>query len=141
MSVTKQYEDVRYSGLMKLADDLDKLNNGKFHVVFRKNAMAKWDSQDHSYTKCHATPHFWAYIMASGDVYGCSAYLLDDRFKYGNIHKQTFTEIWEGPQRQKNWKYVLNELDITECRQNCRMDEVNRYLWELKHPSEHANFI
>jgi len=23
----------------------------------------------------------------------------------------------------------------------CRMDEINRYLWELKHPHPHVNFV
>lgn len=93
------------------------------------------------YSKCFATPNFWAYIMANGDVYGCSAYLLDERFLYGNIHEQLFSEIWEGEKRRKSADFVRNGLDITECRKNCRMEHVNRYLWDIKEPQLHANFI
>lgn len=140
-SVTHAYENVRYGEYMKLADELEKLDTDDFQVVFRKHTMLKHDDHERRYATCHATPHFWAYIMASGDVYGCSAYLLDDRFRYGNIGTASFSEIWEGDSRKKNLRYVLEELDISECRKNCRMDEVNRYLWALKNPSPHVNFI
>src|SRR3990167_864125 len=91
--------------------------------------------------KCLSTPYFWAYIMATGDVYGCSAYLLDERFKYGNIGEQLFSEIWQGEKRKKSMVHVGAEMDISEGRKNCRMHKVNEYLWELMNPTEHNNFI
>ncbi|MBT3471848.1 MAG: radical SAM protein, partial [Gammaproteobacteria bacterium] len=65
----------------------------------------------------------------------------DERFCIGNINKSSFQEIWEGEKRSSQLQFMLNELNISECRKNCRMDEVNRYLWALKHPSSHVNFI
>lgn len=140
MSVTHQYEGMEYDDYFNMIEGLEKLNDDSFHVVFRRHAMEKLN-EEHTYSRCQATPYFWAYVMASGDVYGCSAYLEDDRFLYGNINENTFEEIWEGEKRKKSADYVEHELDITECRKNCRMDEVNRYLWDLKHPPEHVNFI
>jgi radical SAM protein with 4Fe4S-binding SPASM domain len=93
------------------------------------------------YDKCHATPYLWAYIMATGDVYSCSAYLLDDRFRLGNINESTFKDIWHGDRRHANWEFVRNELDIHDCRVNCRMDKSNRFLDDLKKGIPHANFI
>ncbi len=141
MSVTRQYEGMRYDDYLQMVDGLEGLNDENFHVVFRRHTMDKLAEPEHYYTKCQATPYFWAYVMASGDLYGCSAYLQDERFCYGNINESTFTEIWEGEKRRKSADYVEHELDITECRKNCRMDEVNRYLWDLKHPPAHVNFI
>ena len=61
---------------------------------------------------------------------------------YGNITNNTFQQIWQGEKRKNNFHYVLNELDISECRINCRMDEANRYLYKLKNNSiPHINFI
>jgi radical SAM protein with 4Fe4S-binding SPASM domain len=112
-------------------------------VVFRENTMKKYNEHDgQRYTKCNATPFFWAYIMADGAVYGCSAYLLDKRFNYGSINDRNFQSIWEGPEREASFHFVRNKLNIQECRKNCRMDEVNRYLFKLRGGLvEHVNFI
>lgn len=94
-------------------------------TVVRADSIA---TEEIPYDKCNATPFFWAYIMASGDVYSCSAYLLDERFRLGNINQAGFQDIWEGELRHANWRLVTQELDIHECRLNCRMDKANRYL-------------
>lgn len=139
-SNTTEYKDIKYDNYLQLKDELSQYNDEQFHVVFRINSMKKWDKGEHGYTHCLALP-FWSYIDAGGNVWGCSVYLGDERFLYGNIHEQTFREIWEGEKRRASLEWVKNELDTCNCRVNCRMDEVNKYLWDLKHPSEHVNFI
>jgi len=80
-------------------------------------------------------------IDAGGNVWGCSAYLGDERFLYGNIYENSFQEIWEGEKRAESLEWAEKELDTDQCRVNCRMDEINRYLWEMRHPPAHVNFI
>lgn len=142
-SETRRYENVGYSDYLEMAESLEKFNTDKFHVVFRKNTMKKCMEDERTrYEKCNATPFFWAYIMADGSVYGCSAYLLDKRFEYGNLNEKSFQDIWEGDRRKANFRYVRHELSIRECRKNCRMDEVNRYLFQLRgNLVQHVNFI
>ena len=64
-------------------------------MIFRINTMKKWDERRRDYKQCLALP-FWSYIDAGGTVWGCSAYLRNERFIYGNIYENTFKEIWEG---------------------------------------------
>lgn len=140
-SDTHQYEELNYIPYLEMARDLERLNTDTFNVVFREHTMRKY-LETERYSKCHSTPFVWGYIMADGSVYGCSAYLLDKRFDYGNINQQTFKEIWEGGKRQESFHYVRDQLDIKECRRNCRMDEVNRYLHKLfENNVPHVNFI
>ena len=140
-SDTHQYEDVNYSNYISMAKELEDINTADFNVVFRDHTMKKYISSDR-YEKCYSTPFVWGYIMADGAVYGCSAYLLDKRFEYGNINQQTFQAIWEGEKRKANFQFIREELDIKDCRRNCRMDEVNRYLHNLiEDKVPHVNFI
>lgn len=140
LSKTQIYKDIKYSDCLSLAEELKKINTSGFTVIFRTNAMSKWDEGSRNYNRCLALP-FWSYLDASGNVWGCSVYLGDDRFLYGNIYESTFKDIWEGEKRKKSLDWVEQEFDACQCRVNCRMDEINRYLWDLKNPSAHVNFI
>lgn len=68
-------------------------------------------------------------------------YMGDERWCYGNIKDESFEQIWQGERRQESLCWAGKELDAGGCRVNCRMESINRYLWELKHLPEHANFI
>ncbi|MAF94375.1 MAG: radical SAM protein [Rhodospirillaceae bacterium] len=141
LSDTHKYESIDYLPYLKMAEELEKLNTTEFNVVFRGYTMRKYNRPDR-YDKCYSTPFLWAYIMADGSVYGCSAYLMDSRFDYGNINEHTFQQIWESESRLRSFNFVRDELDIKKCRQNCRMDEINRYLHKLEeHTVPHVNFI
>ncbi len=142
-SETKVYENIDYHKYMEMADALDCMSTDNFSVIFRKNTMLKYvEDNAVRYKKCSATPFVWGYIMADGSVYGCSAFLLDNRFSYGNITDESFKDVWQGNKRKDNFHFVQNELDINECRVNCRMDEVNRYLDNIKsNKIPHVNFI
>lgn len=142
-SETRRYENLRYDDLLGMAEELAQFNTPGFNVIFREQTMKNYSiSEESRYKTCQATPYFWAYIMADGEVYGCSAYLQDQRFAYGNIHQQSFQDIWEGEKRRQNWQYVAQALDIAQCRKNCRMEAVNQYLDKLtaQQPA-HINFI
>jgi len=140
LSRTQKYKNIRYDKYLSMAQKLEKLNSADFSVIFRLNTMKKWDRGVHSYRHCYALG-FWSYIDAGGDVWGCSAYLGDKRFLYGNIYKNSFKQIWNGDRKRKAIRMATESLDTDKCRVNCRMDEINKYLWELKNPPEHVNFI
>ncbi|WP_063396472.1 radical SAM protein [Prochlorococcus sp. MIT 1306] len=142
-SNTTKYKNIDYTQYLGLEEELKQYNSKNFNVVFRINTINNWISQNNErYCHCMATPSVWSYIMADGEVYSCSAYLLDDRFKLGNINEATFHDIWSSERRMKHAHYVMNELDINECRVNCRMDQVNRYLDNVVNEKiDHINFV
>lgn len=144
-SLTRKYKNISYdlNKYNQLEQDLRAMETEDFSVSFRSRTMQLYhEDTERRYSRCYSTPVFMAYIMSTGDVYGCKDHLFDKQFCYGNVNNNTFVEIWEGEKRKANIDYVLNHLDVSKCRVNCRMDKVNRYLFDLKHDRiKHMNFI
>ncbi len=130
---------IDYSNMLELEKEIKQFETDDFSIYFRAGAMKKMHHEK-CYQQCYGLP-FMTHIDARGNVWSCVAHIGAEEFCYGNIYEQTFEEIWEGQKRQEAIR-KLNTLDINEvCREACRLDEMNRYLDELKHPGEHVNFI
>jgi radical SAM protein with 4Fe4S-binding SPASM domain len=139
-STTCRYDGIDYTPYLALQERLERFNDAGFSVIFRRNTFRKLQERERGYDRCLALP-FWSYVDSAGDVWGCSSYLGDERFRYGNLYSETFQQVWTGDRRAASLAFVAAELDPASCRMNCRMDAINRYLWELAHPSGHVNFI
>lgn len=137
---SKKSVNVDYEGLESIKNELDKLTDDNFDAVFRRRAFDTAVENENNYQQCHAVPFFWAYIMANGDVYSCSAFLGNDKFLLGNINKEPFDRIWEGQRRKSNWEFI-KKMPIKECRENCRMDKINTYLEDIINPPYNFTFI
>lgn len=130
---------IDYDIMLELEQDIKQYVTEDFSVYFRANAMKKMH-QKKCYSECYGLP-FMTHIDAMGNVWPCVAHIGTEKFCYGNIYNQTFEEIWEGTRRQHIIQ-KLKALDINMvCREACRLDEINKYLNELKNPGEHVNFI
>jgi len=112
----------------KLKAELSKEN---FNVIFRDRAFNNLN-RERGYYKCYAQS-FMAYIDTLGGIHSCINFIGNDEFCYGNIYDDTFENVW------KNKKEIKPNLN--ECRESCRLDLGNKYLWELKHGKKHINFI
>lgn len=119
--------------------ELQQFANENFRVIFRSHAMEKLQ-RNKPYEQCLGLP-FMTDIDDKGDMYACCAFVGDKNFCYGNIYQKSFSEIWGGQQRREVLDRIA-KMDISQCRENCRLDEINRYLWSLKHGQiPHVNFI
>lgn len=131
--------EIDYQNLLSIEQELKDLKTEKYNIFFRANAMKKIQC-NRNYDKCYALP-FMVYMDAKGNIWPCIVFMGKDELKYGNINEQSFVEIWEGENRKKIIKY-FDEMDINKnCRELCRLDEMNRYLHELVNPGDHVNFI
>lgn len=139
-SCANNYGDIKYNDFGQLAAQLQEVETGTFKVIFREAAMRRWDEKALSFDRCLALP-FWAYVDAGGNVWGCSRHLREEHFHYGNLNETTFRDIWQGEKRRENLRWCAEHLDIKQCHVTCRMEMINQYLWRLRHPAAHDNFI
>lgn len=131
--------EIDYKEMLDLEKEIKQYESNIFSIYFRANAMKKMHHEK-CYKQCYGLP-FMTHIDAKGNVWPCVAHIGTDEFCYGNIYERSFEEIWEGTKRQEIIQ-KLNALDINKvCREACRLDEINKYLNELKHPGGHVNFI
>lgn len=137
-SISKIDPSFDYEKHMKLEQKLNELRSDDFNIVFRSNAMKKLKIE-RRYDRCLGNP-FWAYIDAKANVWACSAFLGDENFCFGSLKESSFVELWKGKKRHAFLK-KLEEMDVKECREICRLDEINMYLHQLKYPNAHVNFI
>ena len=130
---------VDYQEMMEMESQIKELQTNTFKVYFRTHSMQKLNCK-RTYKHCWALP-FMAYLDAKGNLWPCIVFLGKDELKYGNIYQKSFVEIWEGDRRREINEYFMN-MDLEQnCRELCRLDEMNKYLEELMYPSEHVNFI
>lgn len=130
--------EMEYHQMQDLEQQLAEVAKEGLRIVFRNNAMEKLD-EERPYNECFALS-FATYMDAAGFIYPCSMFLGQKEYTFGNIYDDCIGAIWEGERRQQVLAR-LREEGVTRCREICRLDEVNRYLWTLKHPPEHVNFI
>lgn len=136
---SENHFQVDYQALLEMEKELVQYETEDFHIFFRANTMKKMHLKK-EYPVCLGLP-FMTHIDAKGNVWPCVAHIGTETFCYGNIYENTFEEIWEGDQRRQAVER-LHSLDINQvCREACRLDEINKYLNELKHPGDHVNFI
>ncbi|VAX15728.1 Cyclic pyranopterin phosphate synthase (MoaA) [hydrothermal vent metagenome] len=139
-SEVSEYQEGSLNGDGSLFEDLEAIATSEFSVICRVSEERFQSNVEKGYSKCLALP-FWSYVDAGGGVWGCSVFLEDDRFYYGNINEKSFQEIWEGERRRNSLEWVAEKLDASKCRLNCRMDTINLYLHDIVNPPAHVNFI
>lgn len=135
----KHIIQVDYEEMIDLGKEVTALETENYKVYFRSQTMENITCE-RGYTQCLALP-FMVYINANGDVYSCIRILGRSELKYGNLYKESFIEIWEGKHRKEVVDYLTNMNLDENCGKVCRMNEMNKYLNELKHPGRHVNFI
>ncbi|MEG1292197.1 MAG: radical SAM protein [Lachnospiraceae bacterium] len=136
---SQQIIQVDYSELISLEKEVKELETEKFQIHFRGHAMEKLSCQ-RGYQQCLALP-FMVYLDAKGNLWPCIVFMGKEEYSYGNLNNSSFVQIWEGEHRKKIVADFM-QMDLEKnCREVCRLDEMNQYLDELVHPSEHVNFI
>lgn len=109
------------------------------------NVIAKWKKitgkGKRDYDRCLGVP-FLLYSSGDGRLYPCGMFFdnMEEEYRMGDLTKQSFKEILES---DRYWEVVekVKKMDAHKCYSGCRTDAINEFLWKLKHPPEHVNFV
>lgn len=129
---------VDHSNIDSIENEILSYNDEKFQVIYRKMSIQRLHEQK-KYQDCLGLP-FYALIESDGSIIPCNLYHNKKEFTYGNLNNENFKEIWCGAQRTKILEMVRKK-GVGDCREGCRLDAANRYLYALKNPHPHVNFI
>ncbi len=130
--------NVDYNKFIELKDKLESLNSDNFKVFFRAHRIESV-SHEQTYNECYGLP-FFTIINEKGDIMPCHLYYNRSEFSYGNIYEKKFSEIWRGEKRKQILEKI-KEKGIHDCKKGCRLDLINKYLYRLKNPQPHDNFV
>lgn len=131
-------ENIHESVIEQISRKLKSMADNNFAADIRLQELRS-NSGHRIYRKCHGID-FITVITSKGDVYSCLPHIGDERFKFGSIYENTFFEIWSG-ERKKAVMDFVDSFDKNSCQPNCRNHRINEFLWDLKHPHSHKNFI
>lgn len=113
------------------------------------NVIVKWkkilNRGERIYEQCLGVP-FLLYSSGDGKLYPCGMFFdynrrMEKEYRMGDLVKQSFRKIIES---DRYWEVVekVKKIDVQKkCYSNCRTHAINEFLWQLKHPPEHVNFV
>lgn len=132
-------ERIHEKELAIIHQNLNDFCEDDFDVQLRIGSFLNYGIRD--YNHCYGTS-FISAINSAGDIASCLPYWDQENYIFGNIYENSFTEIWNGKLREQIKENLEKKLDIKQCPPNCRPDNINSFLWEMKHPNvKHINFI
>ncbi len=139
------YED--YQSIEDILKQAESYSNDDYvvQVKWNKIGAAKetplYKNGFRKYDVCYGTP-FLLQISGNGKIYPCGPFFNKERFYIGDLHQDSFYDLVKS---QRYWDVhndIANSVDVhKDCAIGCRQDYVNKFLWDLKNPPEHINFI
>lgn len=125
----------KYEHLMKEAESYSDEN---YNVIIKRKKM---EYTNRKYDKCYGC-EFLPQISGAGEVYCCGNFFGNKEFLAGNLINESFKDIVFGERYKQIMDKVKSEVDVHKsCGHKCRQNEINEFLWKLKHPPEHVNFV
>jgi len=92
------------------------------------------------YEQCYGYA-FLFQVTGNGEVFPCSHLVGKPEFLLGDFKTETLEEMVHGSRYQQVIKNI-QDLNVREdCATCCRHESINEFLWGLKNPPDHINFI
>jgi len=129
-----------YDSFLEILKEAEKMSSKGYNVIVKWGKITNKGKRN--YDQCLGVP-FLLYSSGDGKLYPCGVFFdfKEEDYRMGDLVKQSFKEILES---DRYWEVVekVKQIDVhKECYANCRTHSINEFLWQLRHPPEHVNFV
>ncbi|ACM19027.1 radical SAM domain iron-sulfur cluster-binding oxidoreductase [Geotalea daltonii FRC-32] len=125
----------------------DILLQAEEHSTDTFKVVIKWGNINRkgkrSYNRCLGAP-FLLYSSGDGKLYPCGMFFSyrEPEFCLGDLTRQSFKAIIESDAYWQTMKRIETEIKVhEECYASCKTNAINEFLYTLKNPPQHINFI
>lgn len=129
-----------YDSYNSLFDEAEAQSEGNYNVIVKRRKIEQKGKQNYGY--CLGTP-FLLYSSGDGKLFPCGLHFEEqfwDKYLIGDLIKDSFVDIINSDRYQKVIDNMIKK-GTKGCYTGCRTNEINEYIWSLKHPPKHVNFI
>jgi len=131
-----------YDNFQDMLKEAEGVSSGNYNVIVKWKKIGNKGRR--IYQQCLGVP-FLLYSSGDGKLYPCGMCFdfdrgMEEEYRMGNLVKQSFKEIITS---DRYWDVVkkASQIDVNKCYSNCRTHAINEFLWQLRHPPEHVNFV
>lgn len=129
-----------YDSFLEILKEAEEISSKGYNVIVKWGKITNKGKRN--YNQCLGVP-FLLYSSGDGKLYPCGVFFdfKEEDYRMGDLTKQSFKEILES---DRYWEVVekVKQIDVhKECYANCRTHSINEFLWQLRHPPEHVNFV
>lgn len=139
LNVAHEENKLRYEDVEDTLRFVQELRTDSFKVYAKlpqfKESLGYKYNEGRYYKRCHATP-LSPYLDEDGSLELCGN-LKGRGFRIGNVYELDFKDLW-GSQRHKE---LLDSIDLAKCPAGCKLDPVNKVLWNALYPDDSTNHI
>ncbi len=108
-----------------------------FHVSWAEDRCNSIQGKGkRKYGICHVH-HFVAFINARLQLYPCCLLDGNSEYEFGSLVNSSFEEIWTSDAR----KDVCSRICLNDCPSPCMLENHNNFLWAVRQPIPHSNFL
>ena len=127
-----------YDALEPIMREAESYATSDYQVIIKRRKMHK---ERKEYDQCFGC-EFLPQISGAGDVYPCGNLFGNEKYYIGNLHTERFLDIVQVKKYKQVMEKVKSQINVhKECGFKCRQNEINEFLWKLRNPPEHINFI
>ncbi len=121
--------------IIKLLDQASSILGNKFQCnsyKLKDLIVHKNKKYGREYKQCLGS-QFQPCIGADGEVYVCPSHRGHKERSYGNLKKNTFSEIWSDMNKRSCvMKQIESKEKFSMCSQLCKPHESNKVIWKIK---------